>query len=219
MHQNYKCTKITLRGFWTKHFTKSIKRSPTINRVFPPTRACKADNILLEVTVYLLIPLPEVALSIDCSTASPLASLPAAKHPLLTVSNWLLPYWWIHLYLPSQVCSKKPSNASPAPQKKPAPALGLNAKIMKPAPLQLQLKHVHNYITHIYTRWQFAVSLKFRLSPAKSKKKRRFKCVISTSIYTHNGVDPHYHSISNVSRHVWRSRTKITDFPFLPLLI
>lgn len=68
-------------------------------------------------------------------------SSPAAKHPLLTVSNWLLPHCWIHLYPPSQVCSKTFLKR---------PCTRVNAEIMKPAPLPLQLG-VYIFISHVFT--------------------------------------------------------------------
>lgn len=42
----------------------------------------------------------------------------------------------------------------------------------------------------------------------KKKSKWRFRGVISTSIYTHDEVNPHYHGDANMSRHVERSLTK-----------
>lgn len=49
------------------------------------------------------------------------------------------------------------------------------------------------------------MSLKFE---SLAKGKRRFKLVISMSIYIHNEVDPHYHRISNMSQRVYRDLQK-----------
>lgn len=77
---------------------------------------------------------------------------------------------------------------------------------MKPAPLRLRLAK-YMFISHIHiycTAWDiFLCPLSSTLSG-----KRRFKCVIITSIYTHKEMDPHYHSISNMSQHVLRASKK-----------